>query len=90
MADARVQGEIATYLQTLNPSFTPANTVLFSNIQGFPGIQQMLIPPQLLGSSGGLNINVQCYQKSDQAGQALLSQYGPAAYSNFNIQGSPT
>jgi hypothetical protein len=62
--------------------------VLLSQIEGFQ-LLQLLIPPQLLGASGGLNIAVQCAAKTDTAGIAAISVYGEVDWSSWiNVKGT--
>ncbi|KAI2631043.1 hypothetical protein GGR54DRAFT_182687 [Hypoxylon sp. NC1633] len=78
------------YLQGLGAGFTTSNTVLFSQIHGFKEKLQMLIPPTLMGSSGGLNIHVQCAQKSNTKDIADISIYGDVDwYSWPDVAGTP-
>jgi len=70
------------------PSFTPSNTALLSQAEGFQKLQ-MLIPPQLLGTSGGLNIKVQCAAKADADGIERISIYGEVDWSTWlNVKGT--
>ncbi|KAI0542696.1 hypothetical protein GGR58DRAFT_451607 [Xylaria digitata] len=60
------------YLQSIGGTcFATSNTVLFSQISGtgsqsqLPYKAQTLIPKTLFGSSGDLNLNVQCAARSN-------------------------
>ena len=61
--------------------------MLLSQIDGFQMLQ-LLIPPGLLGSSGGLRIVTQCAAKTDTAGIADISVYGAVDWSSWlNVKG---
>ncbi|KAI0877250.1 hypothetical protein GGS24DRAFT_161912 [Hypoxylon argillaceum] len=85
------------YLQSIGGAgFTTSNTVLFSQISGtggegeLPYKVQILIPKTLFGSSGGLNLNVQCAARSNQEGIDEISLYGDVDwYSWTNVKGTP-
>ncbi|KAI3320492.1 hypothetical protein HD806DRAFT_506599 [Xylariaceae sp. AK1471] len=78
------------YLKDIGgPGFTTSNTVLLSQIDGFEKLQ-ILIPPTLIGKSGGLNIVVQCAEKKNQQGIDEISVYGDVDwYSWPNAKGTP-
>ena len=77
------------YLTDIGGStFTTSNTVRLSQIHGFE-LLQLLIPQQLLGTSGGLNIVTQCVSKTDEKGIAELEAYGVVDWSSWlNVKGA--
>ncbi|KAM3466624.1 hypothetical protein MY5147_001949 [Beauveria neobassiana] len=80
----------AAYLKTIGGSnFTPENTVLLSQIQGFQ-LLQLLIPPQLVKDPKYLKTTTQCAAKSDTAGIEAIKKYGPVDWSKWpNVKGTP-
>ncbi|MCQ8115629.1 hypothetical protein NP565_23960, partial [Vibrio parahaemolyticus] len=78
------------YLKTIGGSnFTPENTVLLSQIQGFQ-LLQLLIPPQLVKDPKYLKTTTQCAAKSDTAGIEAIKKYGPVDWSKWpNVKGTP-
>lgn len=75
-----------TYLNDVGgPKFDTSNTVLLSQIDGFEKLQK-LVPPPLMGTSGGLNFHVQCGQKTNQQGIAQISLGEVNWYSWLNVK----
>jgi hypothetical protein len=78
---------MAIYLNYLDPSWTPDNTILFSLMPGFE-IDQMLIPSALLKS---LSFDVGCVSRQEPELNSWLSLYGDANWGNMaNVKGSRT
>ncbi|KAL9074799.1 MAG: hypothetical protein Q9157_004265 [Trypethelium eluteriae] len=71
--------------------FTTDNTVLLSKID-ITGQQklQLMIPAALIGGSGGLKLQVQCVEKTNQEGLNQIGVYGNADwYSWSDVKGTP-
>ncbi|OAA45599.1 hypothetical protein NOR_03388 [Metarhizium rileyi] len=79
----------AEYLKELGgPTFKVSNTILLSEIEGYD-LLQLLIPPQLLDPSIGLNIKVNCAEKKDEQGISTISQHGVADWVRWiNVKGT--
>lgn len=63
--------------------------MLLSQIDGFEKLQ-ILVPPTLMGKSGGLSFKVLCAEKTNQDGINQISQFGDVDwYSWLNVKGTP-
>ena len=58
-------------------------------MEGFEKLQ-LLVPPTLMGKSGGLNIRVLCAAKTNQVAINQIGHYGDVNwYSWLNVKGTP-
>ena len=80
----------AAYLKQIGGSgFKPENTILLSQIEGFP-LLQLLIPPQLIKNPKVLKTTTQCAAKTDTAGVKAIAAHGNVDWSKWpNVKGTP-
>jgi hypothetical protein len=71
----------------LDPSFTPDNTVIFSEIDDENGDEQIMIPTAMVLS---LDNHVECAKRGEDAYHNVLQLPGNADWNFANIKGSPT